>query len=258
MILVFGGTTEGKIVASILEKEHLRYFYSTKTEIEFDTREFGRYRFGAFTNKDLIEFCTKNNVKVIIHASHPFAEELHKTIFEASSNLNIPVIRFERTYTEKSTNELIQYVTSYENAIDFLISNKIQSLLALTGVQTIVKLKPFWKNYKTIFRILPRDSSLSVALEQEFPKENLILEFPSDDLNYELDVVLKSNCEAVITKESGNSGFLDTKIKVALMTKTPLIIIQKPVLPSTFISVKNKEALVENIFNYIKRKIVRL
>lgn len=258
MILVFGGTTEGKIVASILEKEHLRYFYSTKTKIEFNVGEYGQYRFGAFSSNDLIEFCIKNNVTLIIHASHPFAEVLHKTIDEASLYLKIPVIRFERIYTNKQKSELIHYFNSYEKAIDFLISNEFQSLLALTGVQTIVKLKPFWKKYKTIFRILPRESSVNIALEQSFPKENLILEFPSDDLNYELDVVIKSKCEAIITKESGNSGFLDTKIKVALMTKIPLIIIQKPLLPSSFVLVNNEIDLVENVFNYYQKKIERI
>lgn len=258
MILVFGGTTEGKIVASVLEKECMHYLYSTKTKIEFNTGEFGEYRFGGLTGIGLTEFCTKNKVHIIIHASHPFADELHKTIHEVSLDLKIPVIRFERTFTDKSTNELIHYVSSYEQAIDFLISNKIQSLLALTGVQTIAKLKPYWENNKAIFRILPRESSVNLALKEEFPKENLILEFPSDDLDYELDVVLKSKCEAVITKESGNSGFLETKIKVALMTKIPLIIIQKPELPSTFISVNNKVDLVETIFNYSQKKIERL
>ena len=56
MILVFGGTTEGKKVAGILEKEEYHYFYSTKTKIDFLSGNYGTYRYGAFNNEALTNF----------------------------------------------------------------------------------------------------------------------------------------------------------------------------------------------------------
>ncbi len=146
MLLVFGGTTEGKKVAAILEKEEYHYFYSTKTKIDFQSGNYGTYRYGAFNKETLIDFCKDNSIKIIIHASHPFAEELHQTIYKASIELNIPVLRFERTYPERISNDLINYFSSYQEAINYLADNNIQNLLALTGVQTIEKLKSYWAN----------------------------------------------------------------------------------------------------------------
>jgi precorrin-6A/cobalt-precorrin-6A reductase len=243
LILVFGGTTEGKKAAKFLEKEALPYFYSTKTEIEFDKGQFGSYRFGAFSAAELIVFCQEKKINTIIHASHPFAEILHQTIAEASSFLSLPVIRFERQYPVKSVSKDVIYVKNYAEAIDYLNTKKIEKLLALTGVQTIEKLESYWKKNNTYFRILPRESSLAIAEKAGFPKENLILEFPSDDLNYEIEILKKYNCQAVITKESGESGFLSTKIEAARICKIPIVIIERVMLPKNFLLVSSEADL---------------
>lgn len=250
MILVFGGTTEGKKVAKFLEKEALPYFYSTKTEIEFDKGQFGNYRFGAFSVTELITFCQEKKIDTIIHASHPFAEILHHTIAEASSFLSIPVIRFERQYPAKKSSKEVIYVKNYEEAIAYLNTEKIEKLLALTGVQTIEKLESYWKKNNTYFRILPRESSLAIAEKAGFPKENLILEFPSDDLNHEIEILKKYNCQAVITKESGESGFLTTKIEAAKIYKIPIVIIERVKLPNSFLLASNEA----DLFNFMALK----
>ena len=247
MILVFGGTTEGKKVAAILEKKGYHYFYSTKTKIDFQTGPYGLYRYGAFNEKSLLNFCINNNIALIIHASHPFAEELHQTIYRAAIKLNIVVIRFERTYPERINHALINYTSSYQEAIDYLESNNIKNLLALTGVQTIEKLKPYWQKHTTIFRILPRESSVELAKQSGFPKENLILAFPTDGFHYELEIVQKHNIKAILTKESGDSGFLATKIAVALHLQIPLLIIKRCVLPPSFLTVFDEGALLQAI-----------
>jgi precorrin-6x reductase len=122
--------------------------------------------------------------------------------------------------------------------------------LALTGVQTIGKLKEYWKKKETYFRILPRESSIAVAEAMNFPKDNLILEFPSGNLNDEITVFKKHNSEAVLTKESGESGFLTTKIKAAKVCKIPIIIIERSKLPSHFILASNET----DLYNFMALK----
>lgn len=250
MLLVFGGTTEGKKVAKFLEREALPYIYSTKTEIDFDKGQFGSYRFGAFSPSELIAFCQENKIETIIHASHPFAELLHQTIAEASTVLSLPVIRFERQYPERTVSNYVIYVKNYEDGIDYLRTGNITNLLALTGVQTIEKLESYWKKHCTYFRILPRDSSMAIAEKAGFPKENLILEFPSDDLNHEVEIIKKNNCEAVITKESGESGYLSTKIEAARICNIPIVIIERRPLPSSFLLASNED----DLFTFIALK----
>lgn len=239
MILVFGGTTEGKKVAAILDKSGYAFWYSTKIETDFQPKE---YRFGAFTKESLATFCKENNIKVIIHASHPFATELHETIFQATA---LPVLRFERNYPERTGHPQIKYFSSWSEVLVYL--KNIEGLLALTGVQTIERLKPYWTTHKTIFRILPREASLAIAEQAGFPKENLIMEMPVDDIQHELSIISKYNIRCILTKESGESGFLSTKITAALMAGIPILIIERPALPETFIPVHHEKELLSQL-----------
>jgi precorrin-6A/cobalt-precorrin-6A reductase len=249
MILVFGGTTEGKKVAGILEKKECPYFYSTKTEIELPYSRYGTYRFGAFSANSLIAFCSSNKITKIIHASHPFAEELHQTIHQGAEALNIPVLRYERLNPEKAKHDLLKYISSYELALNYLEEHNHKNVLALTGVQTIEKLKPYWKNNNMFFRILPRESSLKSAENVGFPIENLIQEMPGDNLEHELALIRKHHINCILTKESGESGFLHIKIEAALQSNIPMLILERPQLPSTFISVWNEDDLISQLNN---------
>jgi precorrin-6x reductase len=232
MILVFGGTTEGKKVAALLESLAMPFVYSTKTSIPFEETEIASYRHGALNEKQLEEYLINNTIKTIINASHPFAELLHNTIAKVAESLQIPVIRFGRKLLSKTIHPLVSYVDTYDAALAILEEN--QTLLALTGVQSIKKLKPWWQNNTTYFRILNRPESLAIANESNFPKKQLILGLPSANLEKEIDVI-KANCiDIILTKETGNSGFLSTKIEAALKTNAQIIIINQPKIPSYF------------------------
>ena len=54
----------------------------------------------------------------------------------------------------------------------------------------------------------------------------------------------------MLTKESGESGFLSTKIEVALQSNIPILIIERPKLPETFVSVFNEDELIFQLNNY--------
>ena len=232
MILVFGGTTEGKKVATLLQRKAMPFVYSTKTNIAFPETTIASYRHGALDRKQLKEYLTENNIKLIINASHPFAELLHNTIAIVAENLQIPVIRFGRQLLPKTENSLISYVDSYDEGLALLHEN--HKLLALTGVQSIKRLQPWWQQHTTYFRILNRLGSIAIAAESNFPKEQLILGLPSADLESEISLIAEKNINIILTKETGNSGFLSTKIEAALQTNTQIIIIRQPKVPSYF------------------------
>lgn len=247
MVLVFGGTTEGKKVAGILEKAACPYYYSTKTCIDFQAGKYGRYRHGALTAAALQAFCETHDIKAIVHASHPFATQLHTTIHEGAQALSLPVLRFERRYPERQDHPLVRYCNSYAAALSWLEQHPVKRLLALTGVQTIAPLAGYWQKHDTIFRILPRESSLALAAEAGFPAEKLIQEMPGDDLQQELNIIKQYGIDCILTKESGESGFLAVKVQAALQSSIPILIIERPALPGMFIPVTDETSLMDNL-----------
>lgn len=251
MILVFGGTTEGKQVIEVLEALQLPYVYSTKTEIYFEKRAYGNYRFGALSEKELIEFVTANNISLIINASHPFATVLHQTIALVSEKTKTPVVRLERQYPERTKQPLVHYVAGYDEAL-VLLQKENKTLLALSGVQSISKLKSYWKDTLSYFRILDRASSIEIAVENNFPKKQLVLGLPNKTVGEEVALIQKHKIGIILTKESGNSGSLAVKISAALEVNIPIIIIEKPEIPNTFQLVHNQNELKELIIHHTK------
>ena len=247
MILVLGGTTEGKRVCSALADTGYHFWYSSKTPVEISLPANAQYRYGALTPATLEAFCIEQQIKLIIHASHPFAAILHQTVGQVSQQLNIPILRFEREYQPKSAHPLCRYVNSYEEALARLDAAGYEPVLSLTGVQTIARLQTYWQTKKMFFRILPRDSSVGIAREAGFPEENLLLSFPGTTVDAELEVIRTTGARAIITKDSGESGFLSVKREAAIAAGVPLFIITRPLLPAHFNLVSDEVTLLEQV-----------
>ncbi|CAM1343221.1 precorrin-6A/cobalt-precorrin-6A reductase [Tenacibaculum amylolyticum] len=248
MILVFGGTTEGKQVASFLDEVGLLYYYSTKTKVPFTGK--GIPIDGALTKEALEQFCSERKITHIVNASHPFAEVLHTTV--ASIVTNIPLIRFEREFTPRVAHELVTYVNSFEEAISYFQEKEYCSLLALSGVQTIAKLSNYWKNNKAWFRILDRDSSRAVAKKANFPSSQLLYGYPQNKAE---EVLLLKNItpDVIFTKESGVNGKLDQKISAAITTQIPIVILKKPLLSNRYLCIDSTNELAKIFKEQIER-----
>ena len=79
MILVFGGTTEGRKAVEMLEEGGSPYFYSTKTGEQDLTLHHGQRIDGALDAEAMQNFCRENDIRLIVDAAHPFAVQLHQT-----------------------------------------------------------------------------------------------------------------------------------------------------------------------------------
>ncbi len=241
-ILLFGGTTEGKEIATFLDQQDIPYIYSTKTKVIFEGK--GRAIHGIMGTTQASLFCKQEKITHIINASHPFATVLHHTL--ATMPITIELIRFEREMLEHTVHPLVQYTKDFDTALEYLKNKKHTSLLALSGVQTIKKLKPFWEEHQAWFRILDRDSSRQIAKEAGFPQSQLLYGYPQSMIA-EVDLIEKINPSILITKESGVNGKLEQKITAAIATKTPILIVKKPIIPNRYITLITKEELIKRI-----------
>ena len=225
MILVFGGTTEGRRAAEVLEEAGSPFFYSTKTGEQDITLHYGQRIDGAMDAEAMRSFCKEHEIRLIVDAAHPFASQLHQTIAEMA----LPVIRYERIYPPRD--EDITWIDDYAQ-----VPTDIHTLLATTGVQSISKLK--WleaKGVKVVYRILNRESSIVLAHQQGATDKQLCF-FP--------DVV---KADAVLMKESGLSGGFLEKVEEARKLGMKIYAIKRPQLftfhSSLFTSVNGPHGL---------------
>ena len=226
MILIFGGTTEGRTAAETLDEAGQPFYYSTRGTLqEVTCRNMTRLT-GNMDSEKIISFCREHDIRLIIDAAHPFAQQLHQNIFLAAKELTIKVVRLERIYPELS--EEIIWCDDFEGAVARMKQDGIEKLLALTGTQTITKLQGFWKEHDCIFRVLERSESVDIAIKAGFPKEKLIFYQPEED---ESLLFKQLSPQAIITKESGSSGGFIEKIEAALKNGIKIYVVRRPPLP---------------------------
>jgi cobalt-precorrin-5B (C1)-methyltransferase len=217
MILVFGGTTEGRQAAQVLEEAGNAYYYSTKMGEQQLTLHHGMRVDGAMDAAAMTAFIREHGVRLIVDAAHPFASQLHQTIASVASTLTVPVIRYERIYPPRDPD--ITWIDDYGQ-----VPTDIHTLLATTGVQSISRLK--WleaKGVKVIYRILNRESSMALAHQQGASDEQLC--FYEDGLLPDAD--------AILLKESGLSGGFLEKVAEARKRGMRIIVIKRPLLHFT-------------------------
>ena len=229
MILVFGGTTEGRKAVEVLEEAGSAYFYSTKTGEQDITLHHGQRIDGALDEESMRAFCQEHDIRLMVDAAHPFASQLHQTIVLVSDSLHIPAIRYERIYPPRDPS--IVWIDDYSE-----IPRDIQCLLATTGVQSISKLKPLEADgIKVYYRILDRDSSRVSALRQGAKETQLCYYENPKDIPVEAD--------AILLKESGVSGGFLEKVDAAKARGMRIIALKKPETPQRYIQVNGPYGL---------------
>ncbi|MBR6841422.1 MAG: cobalamin biosynthesis protein CbiD [Prevotella sp.] len=220
MILVFGGTTEGRKAVEVLEEGGNAYYYSTKTGEQDITLHHGQRIDGALDAEAMLTFCREHDIRLIVDAAHPFAYQLHQTIAQVSESQNIPTIRYERIYPERDAE--ITWIDDYSQ-----IPHDIHSLLATTGVQSIAKLKPLEaEGIRIYYRILRRESSIALALKQGASPEQLCYYEDPQDIPVE--------AETILLKESGLSGGFSEKVEAAKAKGMRIIALKRPQTPQIF------------------------
>ena len=226
MILVFGGTTEGRRAVEVLEEAGTTYYYSTLSDGQKIDLVHGVHLTGGMEVPEMIACCREHDIRLIVDAAHPFAEDLHRNLLFLAKHIQAPIIRYNRIYPPHD-NDLI-WCKDFDDAIHQLEENHVERLLALTGVGTIGRLSAFWKKHDTCwFRILNRRASHFVAKANRFPEERLVY-YETDDTS---DLIRDLHPQAIITKESGLSGGFTEKVEAARQAGVKVFVVERPDYP---------------------------
>ena len=253
MILVFGGTTEGRKAVETLEEAGSLYYYSTRSDGQQVELLNGIRLEGELDVPRMIAICREHDIRLIIDAAHPFAEELHRNLLFLAKHVGVPIIRYERIYPEHDS-DLI-WCKDYEDAIRQLEARGITRLLALTGVNTIGRLRPYWEKHEDCwFRILNRRASKYVAMANRFPEERLVY-YETDGTKQLIETL---HPQAIITKESGLSGGFEEKVAAAREAGISIFVVERPEYPPHTPNPQNVRIVTVNGPHGLRRAVEQL
>ncbi len=229
-VLVIGGTTEGRLAASVLDEAGKPFLYSTLSGLQQVDIHHGTVISGALCPDDIPNIAPG----LIVDAAHPFAVEAHRMAVAGGALAGVPVVRFDRPDVYSDGRAV--YCDSYDEAILAMEADGVKRLLALSGVRTISRLKRWWNSHPdTYFRILNREESRQEAVASGFPLSKLCYYTGSEaDTPVLLDRLMP---DGVITKESGHSGGFELKLQAALDRGIRVYVVRRPPLPDGYAEV---------------------
>ena len=225
MVLVFGGTTEGRKAVEVLEEAGSLYYYSTLSDGQQIELVNGVHLTGSMDVAQMTDCCRQHSIRLIVDAAHPFAEELHRNLLFVARQIDVPVIRYDRIYPPHTDD--VVWCKDYQDAMAKLEAEGIDRLLALTGVNNIGTLRPYWEHHECWFRILNRSVSQTLARKAAFPEDHLVY-YGEEDTRQLLEQLQP---QAILTKESGQSGGFTEKVEAAKAAGVKVFVIERPEYP---------------------------
>lgn len=231
MIMFILGTSEGRKFLELMNEYTDDIIVSTATEYGGELLK--DYKVKHINNKPLdkdgLNKLIKDfNIKVLVDASHPYAEVVSKNAMKSCIESNIEYIRYERlgALSKENSNNIIR-VKSYEELED-VINNIPGNILNTTGSKNIEKILKLNITNRVIHRILPSWQILKEVLELGVEVSDVVA--IKGPIGYELNkgFIYQDNIKAIITKDSGVQGGVLEKLKASIDTNIKLIVIDKP------------------------------
>lgn len=246
------------MAVDVCEQGASTFYYSTKGDSQQVALHHGVRITGAMRADDIRRFCHEHDIRLIVDAAHPFAEGLHRAVADAG----LPVVRLEvrNDHVNDSKLSIAHYPLSiapkapslikcsdFDDAVRRLCHDRPKRLLALTGVNSLARLAAYWRGGgDMVARILRREESLQKALSEGFPEEKLVYYEPEHTLptvEEERTLMERVECDAIITKQSGEEGGLPAKVEAAQALGLKIYVVKPPSLPTEWTYVTGRHTL---------------
>lgn len=241
-ILLFAGTTEGRLLTEFLIKKPVRLHVCVATE-------YGRSLLPAsprltvsshrMDSAEMADFMEKENFDLVVDATHPYASEVTKSIRTACEQTHILYQRISRDCQSPDTENL--FVENIAQAVQFL-SGTTGPVFLTTGSKNLPEFMPLPDAADRLFvRILPNADMVSLCTGLGLAGSHIFcMQGPFDtDMNLAtINQIRKiwqkehpDQADAslyMVTKQSGSTGGFPEKLEAAASAHIPLLVIGRP------------------------------
>lgn len=228
MIWIIGGTKDSRVIAKELSKNNKKLIVSTATPygkklLEDMNIEVLDKRMNFLDMKELIK---DKQIKLLIDASHPYADKVSKEAIKACHSTASKYVRFEREMLKydgalkfDSIGEICKYLNSNSN------NKNIMSTLGSKNLSDLLEIKD--KN-KLYIRILPTTSSIKNAEELGYQPKNIIALQGPFSREFNRSLIRNYEIEFLLTKESGATGGELEKVEACIDEDVKLLALKRP------------------------------
>jgi len=214
MILFLAGTSDARALALSIKEAGYNILTTVVTEnAGKEMQKVGLDVYvGRLTNQDFTELIQDQGFKVVVDASHPFAEEASKNALSSAQEANVPYIRYERE-SQTFHQPGITMVENYEEAAK-VASEKKGVIMLTTGSKTLdifTRRLLDQPNTRVIARMLPRKDNMEKCEKLGFPQKDIVAIQGPFTKEFNTALYKQYGVTTMITKESGKAGSVDRK-----------------------------------------------
>ena len=192
---------------------------------------------GTMDKNGLIGLIADKGIKLIVDATHPYADKVSEMAQEIADLKNIKCLRYQRPESTLPKNKLIFRVPDYQAAARKAVELG-EIIFLTTGTKTLDIFTSVAKEKckRVIARVLPEVKSISHCLSCGLQPIDIIAMQGPFSLEMNIAMLRQTAAEVLVTKDSGQIGGTDTKVEAALGLNIPVVLIERPPLKGEIIT----------------------
>lgn len=227
-VLIFGGTTEGRLLAEFCATKEIRAAVSVTTDYGAELlprSDYIRELVGSLDSSQMSFLLKTTNFSIVIDATHPFAQKVSANLKTACYEAGLRYIRLVR---DEETVPQGKLFNSISEIVEYLNHDDRKALITTGGnsLTEYTKVRDFQS--RLTVRILPANGAAKRCADLGFHAENVILEKGPFTVQQNVEHLKNSEAEILVTKESGEAGGFPEKAEAASLCGAELLTLRRP------------------------------
>lgn len=237
MILILGGTTEGRELAKLLKKRGYQSALSVASPLG---KEFANDCQGLIIGEldygQLKKVVDDGGFRVILDATHPYAEQIKLTARRVAKEKGLIYLRYQRPTTKLPEGPNLIRAAEYGAGLRFL-GQSTGGIFLTVGVRKLHLFRHLWaeQQRQVWVKVLPAPESLERCLDLGLKPEQIFAFHGSGSKEITHAILQQTGAEWLVTKDSGNTGGTDLKIAAALELGRRVLVIDRPMVEADLI-----------------------
>lgn len=229
-IIIFAGTTEGRLLSQWLSGEGLKVLACVATEYgSLMVKEGDQLRVhqGRLSREEMEQLFQKDGLPLVLDATHPYATEVSCNIRTACEEAGCEYLRLIRPQEKQSGTDCVT-VGSVEEAVSYLSGTKGR-ILVTTGSKELHFFTSLPDYQERVYaRVLPSAQVVEQCQSLGFQGQHLIC--MQGPFSREMNTAMLRQFEAswLVTKESGREGGFGKKLAAAQEAGARVVLIGRP------------------------------
>lgn len=233
MILVLGGTVEGREIAGMIAgmgRQCLLTVVSAYGAEMVSNDPLMEVLVGRLDESGLKSLLRDRNVRMIIDATHPYAGLITAAAWKAAKEMQVQFIRYHRpAVAGRPGNSNVYPAQNWEEAAD--IAKDLGETIFLTiGSKNLRPFVEMGKKYgrRIIARVLPEARVLAECAALGVASRDIIAVQGPFSTEMNMAMLQEYRAGVLVTKDSGTTGGTDTKLEAASRLGLPVVAVGRP------------------------------